>query len=363
MTYKWTESFLRRQAEKKLKRQIPEQVWQYFVGDRSVAQVRQNPEELDWLVRQVEKFLVAADISSEAGAMHSPSETPRRQRRDKVVSARSDAASEFIAERAREDEEAQAFRARYLTGAMVSPSNVEAWIDGQRWEYSHAVAVRIPRGTQISAGPYGQPLPEVTSVKAEQIEGFLPVDCIAYQRPPSACVHRKPIGRDGALRELLLLSRRLAMTFGWTEDQATMFVLTDWTPEIATARWGISPVAPLGCLTRVSLAIDLRVTPEELASKYRTIRSSILGPKHRSLGEKHSRLAVFALKHQDLNQGALCEWNKQHPAWSYSRVSRFAKEARRAKRQQEELLERLPFHPAKLSESLESLARRPRSGH
>jgi hypothetical protein len=354
--YVCSEPILRRQAEKKMKKRIPEEVWQYFVDNRSVGQVRQNPKELGWLVSQIEKLLIVADRSSKAGAMLSPAETPRRQRRDKVVSARHDADSEFIAERARDDEELRGFRARYLIGAVLSPLNVAPWIDEQSSEYDHAVAVRIPRGTKISQGPDGRPVfPELTSVKREQIEEILRVDCIAYQRPPSRWVHRKPIGRDGALRTLLLLSRRLAKTFGWTEDQATMFVLTDLTPEIAPARWGISPVAPLACLTSVSLTFDLQVTPEELAKKYRTIRSKILGPKHRSLGEKHCRLAVFALKHQDLNQGALREWNNQHPAWSYNKVSRFAKEARLAKQRQEERLERLPFHPAKLLQYFRSL--------
>jgi len=287
--------------------------------------------------------------------MLSPAETPRRQRRGKVVSARNDADSEFIAERARNDEEVRDFRARYLSGGVLSPLNVEAWIHQQNSEYNHAVVVRIPRDTQITCGPDGRALlPELTSVKREQIEGILPVDSIAYQRPQSAWVQCKPVGRDGTLRTLLLLSRRLAQTLGWTEDQATMFVLTDSTPEIATARWGISPVAPLACSTRGSLIVDLQLTPEELAKKYRTMRSKILPPKHRSLGEKHYRLAVFALKRQDLNQDALREWNNQHPKWSYGKVSRFAKEARLAKKRQEERLQQLPLDPAKLFGYLES---------
>jgi hypothetical protein len=134
-----------------------------------------------------------------------------------------------------------------------------------------------------------------------------------------------------------------------------MFVLTDLTPEISTARCGILPVAPLACLTSVSLTVNLQVTPEELAKKYRTIRSKILGPKHRSLGEKHCRLAVFAIKHQRLNQDALRKWNNQHPAWSYSKVSRFAKEARLAKQRQEDFLERWPFDPIHLPSIFESL--------
>jgi hypothetical protein len=135
-----------------------------------------------------------------------------------------------------------------------------------------------------------------------------------------------------------------------------MFVLTDLTPQIATARWGILPVLPLACLTSLSLTIDLQVTPEELAKKYRTIRSKILGPRHRSLGEKHCRLAIFALKHEHLNQDALREWNNQHRVWSYRNVSRFAKEARLARQRQEEQLERLPFHLTKLYEYFETLA-------
>ena len=354
--YLWSESAVRHKVEKIMKRRIPDRVWQYFVDRGAVGEVRQDLEEPAWLVGQIEKFLIAAELSSKAGAMLSPAETPRRQRRDKVVSARNDAVSEFIAARARDEREVRAFRQRYLIGAVLSPLNVKAWIDEQSSEYDHAVAVRIPRGTKISPGPDGRPVfPALLSVKREQIEEILRVDCIAYQQPRSGWVHRKPIGRDGALRTLVLLSRRLAETFGWTEDQATMFVLTDRTPEIATARWGISPVASLACLTRVSFAIDLQVTPEELAKKYRTIRSKILGPKHRSLGEKHCRLAVFALKHRHLNQDALREWNNQHQAWSYSKVSRFAKEARVAKRRQDELLERMSFHPAKLLQYFKSL--------
>jgi hypothetical protein len=233
-------------------------------------------------------LLNVLDLASNAGPRLSPVETPRRQRRGKVLSARGSAVSEFIAERARNDQEVRSFRERYLMGALLSPLKVEAWIHEQNSEYTHAVVVHIPRDTQIICGPDGLLLvPELTPVKREQIEGILPVDCIAYQRPQSAWAQRKPVGRDGALRAFLLLSRRLAMTLSWTEDQATMFVLTDLTPEIATARCGISPVAPLACSTRGSLIVDLQLTPEELAKKYRTMRSKILPPKHRSLGEKH----------------------------------------------------------------------------
>src|SRR5260370_31481208 len=98
--YRWNESAVRHKVEKKLNQRIPDGIWQYFVDDRSVGQVRQNPEELDWLVSQIEKFLTAAELSGKAGAMLSPVETPRRQRRNKVVSAGNDAVSEFIAARA-----------------------------------------------------------------------------------------------------------------------------------------------------------------------------------------------------------------------------------------------------------------------
>jgi hypothetical protein len=171
MNYKWSEYFLRRRAEMKMKSRIPERVWQYFVSDQSVGQVRQNPEELGWLVGQIEKFLAAANLSSKTGPMLQPVETPRRQRRNKVVSARNDTVSEFVAERARHEEGVREFRKRYLNGAVLSPSKVQGWIDTQTYKYSGAVVVRIPRGTQISCGSDGLPrIPTLTSVNREQIE-------------------------------------------------------------------------------------------------------------------------------------------------------------------------------------------------
>lgn len=353
--YRWSESAIRHKVEEIMKRRTPDGVWQYFVNRRDVGEVRQGLEKPAWLAGEIEKLLSATDPSSKAGAMLPPAETPRRQRRGKVLLARNDAVSEFIAERARNDVGVVGFRKRFLSGAVLSPSNVEAWINEQGSEYTHAAVVRIPRDTQITPGPDGLHLIlKLTSVKPEQVEGMLPVDFIAYQRPQCKWVHRRPIGRDGPLRTLLLLSRRLAKTFGWTEDQATMFVLTDVTPEIATARWGVLPVIPLACLTGISQTIGLQVTPEDLAKKYRKIRSKILGPKRRGLGEKHCRLAVFALKHQNLNHDALRDWNNQYPTWSYRKVNRFAKEARQAKKRQEEWLEQRPFNPVKLFQYIES---------
>src|SRR5438552_1478868 len=65
-SYRWSEAVVRRRAEKKTNKQIPEGIWQFFIKNRSVSQVRQDPKELGWLVSEIKDLMIAAELSSKA---------------------------------------------------------------------------------------------------------------------------------------------------------------------------------------------------------------------------------------------------------------------------------------------------------
>lgn len=129
------------------------------------------------------------------------------------------------------------------------------------------------------------------------------------------------------------LAQHLVQTAPWTEAQAVIFILTGIPPLIAsmTSRFEYNATAEL---SRLYLTIDPELSPREVAEGYRKIRQRLTGTHRRSLTEKHTQLAYFAvtqLKSQPLSV-RMAEWNKQHPEWSYSRASNFSRDMLQAQR-------------------------------
>jgi hypothetical protein len=175
------------------------------------------------------------------------------------------------------------------------------------------------------------------------------VDFLNYGKPDDSWNYCAPVGRDGILRATYKLSEWLSTFFNWQKAQATVFLLTDLTPWIAshTVSFGRSPwltlpyggTEPLSCLTRITLSVDPLMTPRELAEKYAALRARVLVSKPRALSPKHLELAVFATEHPNLDRQAMQEWVGKFPEWKYPTLSKFSRDARTARRR---LLHRNP---------------------
>lgn len=334
-----SEPDLRRRVERILGAPVTKAAWTIAVKQRMVDEVLQNENTVEWLSQQLKEMM---DIIGSPEAAPEFIVPGRRQRRGKTLNDRTKAISEALAAIARQSDEVKSFRSRFLDSQLLRFNDVEQWIKERRQDctYPHAVLVRVKTGPAL--GPSGWHLEQPLSlVASNEIEGRAPVDLLNYAKHGSNWVHCVPVGRDGTLRVVFDLSKALVNRFRWQEAQATMFLLTDITPLVATESvqfngppftnlpWGRR--LPLGCLTRITLTIDPMVTPRELSRTYAKLRADLLIRKSKVQSEKHLQLAVFAIDHPALDKEALGEWARRFAKWKYRRVSLFARDARMAR--------------------------------
>ena len=157
---------------------------------------------------------------------------------------------------------------------------------------------------------------------------------LAYATADGKAHRSMPTAADGVLEELRLLSVQLARQFLWAESQATLFVLTGGVPLVNLVGTRVQFRAKLPVLSRITLTIDPTLSPREVADHYARVRRRFTGRRHREITGKHLRLALFAAdktKGSSSKQRMAC-WNDEHPQWSYSRVTNFARDCAQARR-------------------------------
>jgi hypothetical protein len=264
----------------------------------------------------------------------------------KETSGRLKALSILVAQEAAKDEDVQTFRTEVLGGELLSFETVEEWIQGQAevegphtWWLSDvpmqnqnldlAIAVLMESGI---FDKHEQPLwfqLEFAPFKDEFLFHFL-----KYSIPGTKESKEIPTAVRGALEHLRWLSEKLAHEYGWTETEATVFVLVGAVPEIK-AITSTFQSKQLPALTRIVLTIDPTLSPQEVAEHYRGIRRDVIVGRHRDLSEKHLQLAIFAAKQpeDEIWADKMAEWNKTHPAeWKYEEISNFAHDCLQAHR-------------------------------
>jgi len=129
----------------------------------------------------------------------------------------------------------------------------------------------------------------------------------------------------------------LSARYSWTGAQATMFILTGLYPEVRGIR--ILEVIPRQRDARITLMIDLRVPPREVADAYQRLRREMLSGRRRSLSDKHLRLAAFVAEcpQSDSWEEKMRGWNEMYPeskfhGYSYTHRSNFIRDALKARK-------------------------------
>jgi hypothetical protein len=336
-----SESELRRHVEKILACPVPEWAWKIAGIERWVSEVLKGEEVPENLANRLKQYMDTG--GPQVGAAPEFLIQPRRQRRAKTVGGRQKALSEALAEIARQSDEVQWFRSRILNGRTLTFQEVEKWIEEHRQDgaYPHVLLVRIKRNSELFHRAGRQRQGCLCSVEPDEIEGTAPVEGLYYAKPDgnAGCV---PVARDGTLRVVYETSQALAGRFLWEEAQATMFLLTDIIPLISTQHVQFRPAArmalhykdhpvALSCLMRVTLTIDPMMVPREVAALYRKVRPQLFDQRMRTQSAKHLRLAVFAIKHPTLDKAAMTAWQQKFPAWKYSHLKTFVRDARIAR--------------------------------
>src|SRR5262249_38025468 len=94
---------------------------------------------------------------------------------------------------------------------------------------------------------------------------------LKYSIPGSEEWKEIPTAVGGTLEHLRWLSEKLAKEYGWTEAEATVFVLTGIVPKIKAISSNLQ-FKQLPSLSRIELTIDPTLSPQEVAEHYRQIR-------------------------------------------------------------------------------------------
>jgi len=167
---------------------------------------------------------------------------------------------------------------------------------------------------------------------------LLPQDPTAVQGWVDALWQESKTKYRLVMDELRGIARGLSGSYGWTMQQAIVFVLSGWTPPLSSFAVTIEPGA-LKCNTRITLRIDPALAPREVAERYARWRNRLLPQRARSLSDKHLELAGFASRLHSVSEDDLKRWNEQYGKrrtgcgrrWAYKSLKAFRRDVRAAK--------------------------------
>jgi hypothetical protein len=213
-------------------------------------------------------------------------------------SDRQEVLSFLLAQEASNDPEVNAFRENTLRDRLLSLEDATAWIVDQ----AQQDGVGRPAPTLEYVGADGWPL-------------------------------RQPTIEGGILDSLRLLAERLANIYGWTQSQASSFVLTGLTPLASAIRSTTIGGLPLSSTLRIVLEVDPAVTPGDLIRFYTRIRKRVTQERSVRMTEKQCKLVVFVAERSEQEWPEMMEtWNAEFPQWVYENTKTFQRDAVSARR-------------------------------
>jgi hypothetical protein len=249
------------------------------------------------------------------------------------------ALSRLLALEAERSPEVMSFREKHLGGGerTLDWEKIGEWIKGEaeaQGAQSQYVEIVLPEGTTLRPTLAGLVAEDSTPLSELAIEGGVSARFVRYGLPGGTYVRRVAVKAGGVLDELRTLSQRLAKAYSWTEDQATVFVLSGVTPLMAGIRQETRVQTEHPAASRVTFVIDPLVAPQTVLATYSELRQKILEGNYRPLGEKHLKLAVFAAERRPPAKWAdvMEAWNAENEGQKYVKVTVFARDCTAAQR-------------------------------
>jgi hypothetical protein len=323
---------LRADVIQRMGREVPDRVWSVLEKRGDVTDVCSGNREVNWLTERIWDLL---ELAGER-VSHVDTGIPEGARvgRGDVQAVISLAAAYAAAKR----DDVVRFREDVLGGKLLALEDVKSWIEeqgkkdgrGTRW-----IKVLLPPGVN--------PLEtKIFTVSTEDQPFAVSSDILLYGVAGSDWQHAIPVTNGRTLDRLRALSQQLAKDFDWDEAVATIFVLTGRSPWIPSIRAKVQPrsirphdAAPTYARGRISLDVDIAVTPNEVREHYRRVRRELLnGARTKRLGPKHLALAEFIVR--ELEDGPWeskrAAWNRKHPSEPYAKnqVANFKRDCRLA---------------------------------
>ena len=330
---------IRKRLEQELRERIPDAPWEMLRKRRYVNEVRAGLMSIRGLAEEVREFKRFGNTRMSSGETQPAFLSARRQKRGKAIPSRHEAISVLVAELARARSDVREFRQAFLKDQIILWKDIESWLESHTASSNLYAVIKCP----ATCRPFYQegrwtldPLPPALT-----IEKLLPLEVLFYMTPDEDCVKSVPVGGDGSLFELLVLSGKLCHEYGWEPAQAVVFLLADCVPVVSLFRATASFNLEYSSLCRITMTVDPVTTPRELAAKYAKLRRQLFTPQTgakrtrpkrvRAISEKHAQLAMFSVRNGPLDQKQMSVWNRLNPAWRYERYSIFSRDARVAK--------------------------------
>jgi hypothetical protein len=317
--YKDAHSTVRSEVDQRLGREVPDRIWNVLEKRGDIADVCSGAREINWLTERIWDLLELAGERVSRVDTGTPEDA--RVKRGDVQAVISLAAAYAAAKR----DDVIRFRKEALGGKLLTLEDVKSWVEEQGKKDGRGtgwIKVLLPPGVN----PFET---KSFTVNTEGQPFTLSTDMLLYGVAGSDWQHAIPVTTGKTLDRLRLLSQQLSKGFDWDEAVATIFVLTGRTPWISSVRVRVQPRsirprddAPTYARGRISLDVDIAVTPNEVREHYRSVRRELLGgARIKRLGPKHLALAEFMTREPEEEswESKRAAWNRKHPGDSYAK--------------------------------------------
>jgi hypothetical protein len=324
----------RRQIERELGRPLAEETWSWLEEQGYTDPELYSPEEVADIVRTVGasfRQAVPARLIDEVG--------PRLVPGAELLDERAQAIAAWVALAATGDSGVRRFRMSHLGDGLLQAEEIHAWVVA-RYQIN-----------QPAEWPLVEPEVTETELWKAMTLGRSPLHpvphAVLHWMEPSLdgewTARRWPVPPRSPLARLADLSDSLVSKYRWDKYEATAWVLTGLEPYVgpisASATVGASYAREVGTydvLSRVTIAVDPTVSPEQLAAWWRHVRHRMLPKRYRPQQVKALRLARFvaACRDETTWDDERRRWNAEvaehHPEWSYEDVANFRRHAKEA---------------------------------
>lgn len=308
---------------KVLRRAVLDSLWDYLLEKMYVSEVLQGDLPIEDLAREYRKL---AGLGTENG-----SSKGRPPERELPIDERLQYLSRILAKEASRHPGVQHFRQEALGGELITPTDIEGWIQRQR-EKDGAPTVFLTL-----------PVPENHGVKHSEQGIWTEPPLSVTETCPGIGISRNfldylievdgefqgrliPIAHQGVLDQLRTTSESLTSSYGWTNGQATVFVLTGVPPLLSRGHISLNAKSRRW-LNRISIVVDPTVSPKEVMETYRQYRGELLDGRYRRMSNKHLRLAEFYGGEKNGTwEELMAEWNRENPQWNCEYTSNFSRD-------------------------------------
>lgn len=250
-----------------------------------------------------------------------------------VVAARQLALSLLVAQVAAGDDDVAGFRNEFLREALLSQADVADWIRRRAEDDGPpTVWFSIPSGSESDSEDWGVEASVENLGDGRSSHAFERRFLIFVKS--DGTLDRIATSAGGGLERLRSLSRALAQRYGWTDAQASSFILTGATPLVPLVSSSVTANIEYSGLTRITLRVDPTLPAQTVAAAYQDVRGELVPGRLRSISEKHALLASFVASRstEETWHERMIAWNREHPEWSYDWRSNFARDCARAQR-------------------------------